>query len=103
MVSRAGRTGRYMKHEDSTIGVGNFVDIHSESNRLKQLLGHRERITERLSPDNWTGVFVTDAEDQIATTFICDGHTVAMKPLIIELILGLFKLEALMLLRHRSP
>jgi len=81
----------------------NLGDVDSESNRLKQLLGHRERITKRLSPDDWTWKLVRHTQNQEATTFIGDCDTVAVQSIVIELVLSLFELQALVLLWHRSP
>ena len=94
---------RNVEDQHPTVWMGDFFDVHTETDRLEELLRHRHRIAERLRADHRPRRLVADAQQQMPTAFIGQRHAVLVQPSVIELCLCFFELQALVFGRRLAP
>jgi hypothetical protein len=83
--------------------MGDFFNVNTEANRLKQFFRHLDRVVECLRSDYRSRRFIPDAEEQVSPTFIRNRHAILVERAIVELCLGFLELQSLMFGRHLSP
>ena len=80
-----------------------LLDIHAETQRLEQLGRHVDRIIEGGRAHHPAGRMVFDAQQQMPTALIRQGHAVSVELAVVELSLRLLELQILVFGTGRSP
>jgi hypothetical protein len=83
----------------------NLFDDNPEAKLIENARLDVVQVEKGLSPDDSSGLLVTNPQDKFATTLICDGNAITEQPGQVELVFRLLKLKSLMLARerHQAP
>ena len=86
-------TGRYVEDQDPSVLVLDLLDPYLPANLLIDMRFYSPRLWKGGGANNSPGSAVSDAKNDLASTFVRQGNTIAKKYLDVEPITCLFELQ----------